>query len=159
MASAADAVENEPADPDRRVVHGEAVHQRRHGLRLPGTIDHQDNGQAQQSRELRGGAPAVRRAVEEAHGALDRQQPLAAPGETQDRLRLHGIGIEIDAFMPAGKAMETGVDIVRARLGGRHLHAAPGKQAQQRQRHQRLAASRGRGRYENTLSRHGTRRL
>ncbi len=87
---AAQPVEDDAGDPHVAVVGGEALGDGGGGLRLTGGVEHQDDRQAIEARQVgrrAGAAGHPRNAVEKAHGALDDQQVhrLAPPARPARR--------------------------------------------------------------------------
>ena len=142
-------VQHDAGDAHPGIVAGEAAGDRRHRLRLPRDVEHQEHRHAPGAREVgRRPAPPRRRGhpVEEPHRALDDEDVRLRlrRGEVAEEGRRHRPAVEVDPRRAGRRGMERRVDVVRPRLRPAHDEPAAGEGAHQADGDAGLARARAR---------------
>ena len=150
---AAGLVEHHARHPHRRVVGGEATHQRADRARGRGDVDDEQHGRVGERRDVGGGGEPVgsQPSVEQPHDALDHRDvggfrvQASAQEQRRDELGRGEPRVEVAARSTGGEFVVAGVDVVGAALGGGNGVTVRPQRAHEADRHGRLALARRRG--------------
>ena len=165
-----DPVEDHPGHRRARIEPGEAGRDGGHRASHRGGVDDQDDGRAQQPRDVGRGAEAGIsrawagagagsrvRAVEQAHHAFD-DGDVRAPGRVEeqrdDPVRTAQERVQVPGRAPGGQRVVAGIDVVRAGLVAGDGEAGRAQRGHQPAGHRGLPAARGRGRDHEPGGRH-----
>ena len=134
MPVTADVVEDHARNPDVWVMLGKARNQGHDGSGHLGGINDQDDGKAQDPRQIRNGSlPIGWSAVKQPHGPFNNQRGVAC-GKGPDPIRSHGPGVKVQAFCTRCGGVKARVNIVRAGLRGSNSDPLTPQEAQQAER-------------------------